>query len=147
MIAASASVCALGAGACNKAPSDLREWRASDHDQPENPAQEGQVDGTNTLSSLGIDEVTLVAWRENCARCHGAMGGGDGPQGPMTHARDLSDGAWQAATSDESIAKTIREGRGMMPGFKLPDSTVSALVRLVRLFDVRRRNAPAEPRQ
>ena len=53
-------MCALGAGACNKAPSDLREWRASDHDQPENPAQEGQVDGTNTLSSLGIDEVTLA---------------------------------------------------------------------------------------
>jgi mono/diheme cytochrome c family protein len=147
LIAASASVCALGAGACNKAPSDLREWRASDHDQPENPAQEGQVDGTNTLSSLGIDEVTLVAWRENCARCHGAMGAGDGPQGAMTHARDLSDGAWQAATSDESIARTIRDGRGMMPAFKLPDSTVSALVRLVRLFDVRRRNAPAEPRQ
>ena len=102
------------------------------------------MDGTNTLSSLGIDEVTLVAWRENCAKCHGAMGAGDGPQGPMTHARDLSDGAWQAATNDETIAKTIREGRGMMPAFKLPDSTVSALVRLVRLFDVRRRNAPAE---
>ena len=136
-------MCALLA-ACNRAPSDLREWRASDHDQSDNPAQEGQVDGTNTLSSLGIDEVTLVAWRENCAKCHGAMGAGDGPQGPMTHARDLSDGTWQAATNDETIAKTIREGRGMMPAFKLPDSTVSALVRLVRLFDVRRRNAPAE---
>lgn len=142
-----AAACLLGVG-CNRTPSDLREWRVSDHDQPENPAQEGQVDGTNTLASLGIDEVTLVAWRENCARCHGAMGAGDGPQGPMTRARNLSDSAWQASTGDEAIAKVIREGRGLMPAFKLPDSTVSALVRLVRLFDVSRQNAPADaPKQ
>lgn len=143
LIAAAAASCLPLAG-CNRAPSDLREWRVSDHDQPENPAQEGQVDGTNTLASFGIDEVTLVAWQENCVRCHGAMGAGDGPQGPMTHARNLTDGAWQAATTDEVIAKTIREGRGLMPAFKLPDSTVKALVRLVRLFDVNRRKAPAE---
>lgn len=116
----------------------------SDHDQPENPAQEGQVDGTNTLASFGIDEVTLVAWQENCVRCHGAMGAGDGPQGPMVHARNLTDSAWQAATTDDVIAKTIREGRGLMPAFKLPDSTVKALVRLVRLFDVSRRKAAEE---
>lgn len=116
----------------------------SDHDQPENPAQEGQVDGTNTLASFGIDEVTLVAWQENCVRCHGAMGAGDGPQGPMVHARNLTDSAWQAATTDDAIAKTIREGRGLMPAFNLPDSTVKALVRLVRLFDVSRRKAAEE---
>lgn len=134
----------LTTAACNRSPSDLREWRASDHDQSDNPAQEGQVDGSNTLSSLGIDEVTLVAWRENCAKCHGAMGMGDGPQGPMTRARNLSDASWQAATNDEAIATAIRQGRGMMPGFKLPDSTVNGLVKLVRLFDARRRNAAAE---
>src|SRR6187455_280515 len=88
LIAVSALTLLLGGAACNRTPGDLREWRASDHDQAENPAQEGQVDGTNSLASLGIDEVTLVAWRENCAKCHGAMGAGDGPQGPMTHARD-----------------------------------------------------------
>jgi len=147
LIAVSALTLVLGGAACNRTPSDLREWRASDHDQADNPAQEGQVDGSNGLASLGIDEVTLVAWRENCAKCHGSLGAGDGPQGPMTHARDLSDGTWQAATTDESIATTIRQGRGMMPGFKLPDNTVSALVRLVRLFDVRRRSANTEQQQ
>jgi mono/diheme cytochrome c family protein len=140
-----ASALAFGVAACNRAPSDLREWRASDHDQADNPAQEGQVDGSNSLASLGIDEVTLAAWRENCVKCHGPMGRGDGPQGAMTRARDLSDAAFQAATPDEAIANTIRQGRGMMPAFNLPANTVSALVRLVRLFDARRRNA--EPAQ
>ena len=36
------------------------------------------------------------------------------------------------------IAQSIRDGRGRMPAFKLPDSTLTSLVRLVRLFDARR---------
>jgi hypothetical protein len=61
----------------------------------------------------------------------------------MTKARDLSDPAWQDSTSDEQIALSIQRGRGSMPGFPLPESTIASLVRLVRLFDARGPNATA----
>ncbi len=93
----------------------------------------------------GIDEVTVVAWRRNCTRCHGTLGRGDGPDGPLTRARDLSDPAWQRSVSDSSLAQSIKSGRGVMPAFDLPEATLAGLVRLVRLFDAARRepSAPA----
>jgi mono/diheme cytochrome c family protein len=130
--------------ACDRAPSDLREWRTSDHDHTSNPNAtqvEVKPDAGNPLAAQGVDEVTIVTWKENCAKCHGTVGAGDGPQGPMTHARDLTSPEWQAATSDAVIAQSIRDGRGRMPAFKLPDSTLASLVRLVRLFDARRQGA------
>lgn len=122
---------------CKAQASDLREWSPSDHDHTANPnATQVEVaeDGSSPLSRHGIDEVTLVAWKRNCTTCHGPMGAGDGPQGPMTGARNLRNPSWQSSTTDESIARAIREGRGRMPGFDLPDSTVLSLVRLVRLL-------------
>lgn len=132
--------------ACQSQPSDLREWTPADHDHTTNPNTtqvEVPADGSSALASLGIDEVTIVAWKRNCASCHGLSGAGDGPQGRMTGARDLGDTAWQDATSDEAIARAIREGRGAMPAFSLPDSTVKSLVRLIRLFDPRQREKAA----
>jgi mono/diheme cytochrome c family protein len=133
--------------ACDRAPSDLREWRATDHDHTSNP-NSSQVEvkpgAVSPLAAQGVDEVTIVTWQENCVKCHGAVGAGDGPQGPMTHARDLTSPEWQAATTDAAIEQSIRDGRGRMPAFKLPDSTVASLVRLVRLFDARRQAAAVE---
>jgi mono/diheme cytochrome c family protein len=143
-------VCSFALLACNKAAPDLREWKASDHDHTSDPGQ-GQVevrpDAGSPLAALGIDEVAVVAWEQNCAKCHGAMGGGDGPQAPMTHARDLTNPEWQKATSDQAIAQTIRQGRGRMPAFPLPPATIDTLVRLVRLFDASRRNAAGAQQQ
>ena len=137
---------ALVAVACDRPKSDLREWQRTDHDHTEQPSA-GQVevrpDAGSPLAAQGLDEVTLASWKANCVKCHGTVGAGDGPQGPMTRARDLTDGAWQAATTDEAIAAVIRNGRGRMPGFQLPDATVKSLVRLVRLFDARRRPTEA----
>lgn len=133
--------------ACERPAADLREWRVSDHDHTSNPNAtqvEVKPDAGSPLAAQGVDEVTIVTWKENCAKCHGAVGAGDGPQGPMTHARDLSSPEWQAATSDAMIAQSIRDGRGRMPAFKLPDSTIESLVRLVRLFDARKREAAAQ---
>jgi cytochrome c oxidase cbb3-type subunit 3 len=126
---------------CNSPPGDLRTWRAEDHDHTTNPAQDQVVGGPDAgpspeLARVGLDEVTVIAWGQNCTRCHGRVGRGDGPQGPMFKATDLSNAAWQRSVTDEGIANTIKNGRGQMPPFaSLPDSTVKSLVRLVRLLD------------
>jgi hypothetical protein len=129
--------CLLG---CDRPPSDLREWKPGDHKHT-SEAKQGteddspQVSGSAEAPLPGLDEVTIATWQRACATCHGQLGRGDGPQGPMVHARDLSDSAWQAATPDAQIAESITKGRGKMPAFQLPASTVEGLLHLVRLFD------------
>jgi len=133
-------VCCLplsGALACEQKSSDLREWRVSDHDHTDNPAS-GQVqvdpNDAGAPSVPGLDDVTIVAWQQNCLQCHGTLGRGDGPRGPMLKATNLSDPVWQSSASDEQIARVIKEGKGLMPAFKLPDPTVASLVKLVRVM-------------
>ncbi|MGC4065793.1 MAG: cytochrome c [Polyangiaceae bacterium] len=82
-----------------------------------------------------MDEATASAmrvWVQACIRCHGQVGRGDGPQGATTGARDLTQASWQQNTTDEQIAQTILRGRGLMPPFAIDESTLRALVRLVR---------------
>jgi cytochrome c oxidase cbb3-type subunit 3 len=125
---------------CDRPASDLREWTPSDHKHT-SEAKQGEEDDSPQVSGSaqaplpGLDEVTIATWQRACANCHGQLGRGDGPQGPMVHARDLSDPAWQTATPDTQIAESITRGRGKMPAFQLPASTVEGLVHLVRLFD------------
>jgi cytochrome c oxidase cbb3-type subunit 3 len=90
--------------------------------------------GASSPLPMGLTEVALMTWKTNCVVCHGTFGRGDGPQGAMMKARDLSDAAWQAAITDAQIAESIVKGRGRMPPFPLPASTVQELVRLVRLI-------------
>jgi len=123
--------------ACNETPADLRPWKASDHDHTANPnADQVQVtDAGSADSTHGLDDVTIVAWQQNCTSCHGPLGRGDGPQGQLVHASDLSRPDWQASVTDEAIAATIRQGRGRMPSFNLPDATITRLVALIRMLD------------
>jgi cytochrome c oxidase cbb3-type subunit 3 len=132
--------CAALSFACNDTPADLRPWRATDHDHTENPnADQVQVsDAGTTNPGHGLDDVTIVAWQQNCTTCHGSLGRGDGPQGQLVHASDLSRPEWQASVTDEVIASTIRQGRGRMPAFNLPDATVARLVALIRMLDLNR---------
>lgn len=122
-------------GGCQSAASDLREWRPSDHDHTDDPTP-SQVQGGDAGASPipGINQVVLVAWKERCMRCHGQFGRGDGPQGPMVHARNLADPKWQESITDEQLATSIRKGKGLMPAQDLPDETVVGLIRLVRLI-------------
>jgi cytochrome c oxidase cbb3-type subunit 3 len=126
--------------ACNETPADLRLWRPTDHDHTVNPnADQVQVtDAGSAEPGHGLDDVTVVAWQQNCTTCHGTLGRGDGPQGPMLHAADLSRPDWQAATTDDAIAATIRQGRGKMPAFPLPEATIGRLVQLIRMLDANR---------
>jgi mono/diheme cytochrome c family protein len=130
--------------ACNGAPADLRPWKASDHDHTANPnADQVQVtDAGSPASNHGLDDVTIVAWQQNCTTCHGPLGRGDGPQGQLVHAADLSRPDWQAAVTDEAIADVIRQGRGRMPSFNLPDATITRLVALIRMLDLTRTQRP-----
>lgn len=139
----------LGFVACQSDPADIREWRPQDHDHTENPSG-GQVDvsdgGNSQMAALGLNEVTLVAWKQNCVQCHGMVGRGDGPRGPMVKARDLGDPAWQASVTDEQIATSIKQGKGTMPPFDLPASTIAGLVKLTRLLNMSRgRDAGTDP--
>lgn len=118
-------------------------WRASDHDQAEVVERQttektalptGDANGVSSPHSTGSPEVgqALAAWAKHCMRCHGQIGAGDGPNGPQTGARNLTDSAWQARTSDAQIEQAIRSGRGQMPAFQLEPAIVSHLVRLIR---------------
>jgi mono/diheme cytochrome c family protein len=130
--------------ACNERPADLREWRTSDHDHTDNPnSGQVQVDPAASAAPVipGLEDVTIVAWQQNCIKCHGQLGRGDGPQGPMVKATNLSDPAWQAAATDEQIARSIKQGKGAMPPFALPDGTIANLVRLVRMMNAARLGA------
>jgi len=124
---------------CNAAPSDVRPWRATDHDHTDNP-NSGQVDVGDAGQSgmMGIDEVALAAWKQNCVPCHGIIGRGDGPKGIGVGARNLTDPAWQATITDDQIEKSLREGKGQMPKADLPESTLKQLVKLVRLLNASR---------
>ena len=132
--------CAFLHVACDRKPSDLREWRASDHDHTAEPnsaqASPQASAAAGSADNHGIDEVTIVAWKQNCVRCHGVVGRGDGMEGPSVRAPDLSRPEWQASVTDAQIAATIQNGKGAMPAFQLPSSTITGLVRLVRLLNV-----------
>ena len=130
----------LACFACNETPPDLREWRVTDHDHTDNPnVDQVQVSDAGASDPNGaLNDVTIVAWQQNCTSCHGPLGRGDGPQGQMLHAADLSRPDWQASVTDEAIATTIRQGRGRMPGFKLPEATITRLVALVRMLELNR---------
>lgn len=146
--ARSASILALWLGAaCNRDNADVREWRPSDHDHTAEP-NAGQTGpepspAASAAAARGVDEVTIVAWKQNCVTCHGVVGAGDGPQGASVHAANLTDPAWQARTTDAEIAEAIRGGKGAMPAFPLPDATITGLVHLVRLLNAAGAEQPA----
>jgi mono/diheme cytochrome c family protein len=139
------SLALAGIGACNERPADVREWRASDHDHTDNPSSgQVQVDPKDAGGPAvpGLEDVTIVAWSQNCTQCHGQLGRGDGPRGPMLKATNLSDPAWQSTVTDEQIGASIKLGKGAMPSFRqLPDVTIANLVKLVRMMNVARLQA------
>jgi hypothetical protein len=123
-------------GGCQAAVEDLREWRPSDHTNvgQTGAMQKGQVSGEASANALGLDQVTLSTWQNNCVSCHGRAGAGDGPQAALYKPRDLGDPEFQAQVTDTQLFESIQRGKGKMPGFALPEATAQNLVRLVRLL-------------
>jgi len=69
-----------------------------------------------------------------CASCHGKDGRGKTFKGKLTHARDLTDRAWQDDMSDERFFNSIMKGKKKMPAFskKMSEQEIDALVSYVR---------------
>ena len=78
-------------------------------------------------------------YRRHCVSCHGHDGKAQTSKGKFSHARDLTDGQWQADVSDERLFNSIMNGRnvrGNMPAFadKLNEREANSLVNFVRTF-------------
>ena len=122
--------------ACDRPPSvELKEWTPADHDGEQKGIQTGTqgVQGPRGDAG-GTPALVEIAWRQQCATCHGQGGKGDGPQGPMFKAADLTREEWQGKTKDEDIVAVIQNGKGRMPKFDLPADVVRGLVVRVRSF-------------
>lgn len=124
----------VGLMGCGRSSGNTRDWQASDHDQAPGQ-QQGQVPARPGSSSQADSDKSLVelAWQRNCATCHGVVGRGDGPQGPMLRPADLTRAEWQAQVTDDQIAEVIRKGRNRMPAFEaLPPQVITGLVARIR---------------
>jgi mono/diheme cytochrome c family protein len=82
---------------------------------------------------------------QRCVSCHGASGKGDGVAAAALNPkpRDYSDAKWQAETTDDMIAKAIREGGAAIgksplmppnPDLVAKPEVVAALVAKIRSF-------------
>jgi cytochrome c oxidase cbb3-type subunit 3 len=120
---------------CDRPPSaeDLKEWTPADHDRVEENqrAQLGQKPAPRGGEPSGASLVEAT-WKAQCLQCHGPTGRGDGPNGPMVQASDLTRPDWQAKVTDEQMAQAIRNGKNKMPKFDLPDDVVQGLVQRIR---------------
>lgn len=120
-------------GGCDKPPTvELKEWTASDHDGEQKKAASPKQGAKGDPS--GPDALVEITWRNQCVSCHGAQGRGDGPQGAMFKAADLTRPDWQAKVKDDDIAAAIVNGKGRMPKFELSPEIVRGLVARVRSF-------------
>jgi cytochrome c oxidase cbb3-type subunit 3 len=126
--------------ACDRPPSDdeIKTWTPSDHDRAEEN-QRVASGAQATPQAAGGDnradnnrQLVELTWRQQCATCHGALGHGDGPNGPMVKAADLTKDEWQTATTDEQIVQSIRNGKGRMPKFDLPPAVLAGIVQRIR---------------
>ena len=125
---------------CDRAPpaDGLHDWTAADHDRAEENARvKTGVQASASPRSSGSpknDQAQLIelTWRQNCAQCHGLSGHGDGPQGALVKALDLSNPDLQGKISDADIAGAIKNGRNLMPKFDFSDAVVAGLTARVR---------------
>jgi cytochrome c6 len=92
--------------------------------------------GFLTLSVMAAaqapEEKGAAAFKENCALCHADNGSGS-DMGKALKVKDLRSKEVQDETN-ESLAKTVRDGKNNMPPFKsrLSDAQVDELIGYIR---------------
>src|SRR5580765_6228763 len=116
--------------ACDRAPDPVRDWSPQDHDQAPQAGQQAPPTGSQKPNVQ--QQLVESAWMQTCNLCHGPLGKGDGAQGALVKAPDLTRPDWQAKVTDEEIAARIKSGKGLMPPNDLPDSTIKGLVARIR---------------
>jgi mono/diheme cytochrome c family protein len=129
-----------GLFACDRAPSadGLHDWTVADHDRSEeNKRVQSGAQASAAPRGSGSpknDQAQLIelTWRQNCAQCHGITGHGDGPNGALVKAPDLTNPDLQAKMSDPDIVNAIKNGRNLMPKFDFSDAVTAGLVARVR---------------
>jgi mono/diheme cytochrome c family protein len=119
----------IAVAACDRTPSPdkLSEWTPADHDGKKSGPSARQ--GTRGDAG-GTPALVEITWRNQCASCHGIGGKGDGPQGAMFKPPDLT----QSKSDDETLFTTIKNGKGRMPKFDVPDDVARGLVLRVKSF-------------
>jgi cytochrome c oxidase cbb3-type subunit 3 len=137
----SAVLLAAGLAACDQAPSAdaLPEWKPSDHHSVDDNAGGGASGQQAPAGARGggageTAQLVEMAWKQQCIQCHGPMGHGDGPNGPLFHPRDLADPQWQATVSDADLAASIKNGKNKMPKFDLPEPVLQGMVARIRML-------------
>lgn len=127
-LAALASACSDGG--------EVREWQPGDHDHASNQAPQVSARAAPPEAPQGGVDPSLIdlAWRRNCEKCHGPRGRGDGPEGAMVRAPDLTRPEWLGQTSDAQMLEVIKNGKNKMPGFgaALPANVLEGLVKRIR---------------
>jgi mono/diheme cytochrome c family protein len=120
--------------ACERPPSSegLKEWTPADHEQE--PGRPAANQGARSADAGGTPALVEITWQKQCATCHGPAGHGDGPQGAMFKPPDLARDEVQGKATDEELTAAIKNGKGRMPKFDLPDDVVRGLVGRVRSF-------------
>lgn len=105
------------------------------------PAQQGSVAGAK--ASAKLSEKDLARAKEiygvDCALCHGDTGNGktDLAKGMNLTLDDWTDAKTLAARSDDQIFKSIRNGKGQMPGEdvgRAKDEEIRNLIVYIRSF-------------
>lgn len=83
-----------------------------------------------------VDEL----FNRNCARCHGADGRSETPQGKLFMAPNFTDAEWwkknSRLTSNKTLRTVVVRGKAAMPAFgkKLTRSEIDLLVERIRSF-------------
>jgi cytochrome c oxidase cbb3-type subunit 3 len=126
---------AWGSGCDRPSEGEIHTWTAADHDRAEENTRVASGAQAQAKGAGGADnnrQLVELTWRQQCATCHGAIGHGDGPNGPMVKASDLTRDDWQKAMTDEQIAQSIQNGKGKMPKFDLPQTVLAGIVQRIR---------------
>lgn len=89
-------------------------------------------------------DTSAATYKQNCARCHGDSGRGDGPAVKLLKVKppDMADKTYMAKLADGDIFKAIEKGgtavgkSKLMPAYegKLKKNEIEDLVRYIREF-------------
>jgi mono/diheme cytochrome c family protein len=132
--------------ACDMPPSPdhASTWTPADHDRAEEQSSKGATapqarpqrgdGGSGGNAANATEQLAQATWESTCFVCHGSTGHGDGPNGPMAGAKDLTREEWQSQVTDAQIAAVITTGKGRMPKFDLSPKLVDALVARIRAY-------------